>query len=522
MMLLLSLQSCADRHASIEMKLAPAGARFTLYGPQQLFLTGADDDRILGLPAGRYRLVAAGKAHRNGSLEFELANGEQQTVALSLAPLPAPLSPAGGLRRGAANPRYFETPAGESVFLAGSHTWNNLVDMDAAWPPREFDYPAYLDFLQTRGHNLTRIWAWPIVDADSERYPRRRHAAPQPWLRVGPARDRTGLPVFDLTKFDPTYFGRLGERVALAQARDIYAIVMLFEGWGPQFSPGSGSHPFARGNNINGIGPRELTLLHTLELPEVTALQEAYVRKVVGTVNAYDNVLFEISNESGLYSTAWQQHMIDLVREVEAGLPFTHPVGMTKQGRKGRNANLFASTADWISPGNDTGNYKESPEPVDESKLIIADTDHLGGSAVGDRGWVWKSFTRGLNLLFMDRYVAPDSVTDTPYERAGEIREALGRTVALAGQLDLGSLIPRPELASTAYVLAGEAELIVYAENADRFEVDLRGYAGGFAVSWWHPQNDQVLAGNSINAGRWVTLRPPYPHDAVLWLRALQ
>jgi len=55
-------------------------------------------------------------------------------------------------------------------------------------------------------------------------------------------------------------------------------------------------------NNINGVdGDPHSTdsgrAIHTLALPTVTALQEAYVRKVVDTVNDLDNVLYEIGNE---------------------------------------------------------------------------------------------------------------------------------------------------------------------------------------------------------------------------------
>ena len=32
------------------------------------------------------------------------------------------------------NPRYFADPAGHVVLLVGSHTWNNLIDMDVAIP----------------------------------------------------------------------------------------------------------------------------------------------------------------------------------------------------------------------------------------------------------------------------------------------------------------------------------------------------------------------------------------------------
>ena len=35
-----------------------------------------------------------------------------------------------------------------------------------------------------------------------------------------------------------------------------------------------------------------------MQVSAVTALQEAYIRKVIDTVNDLDNVLYEISNES--------------------------------------------------------------------------------------------------------------------------------------------------------------------------------------------------------------------------------
>ena len=55
-------------------------------------------------------------------------------------------------------------------------------------------------------------------------------------------------------------------------------------------------HPFNRDNNINGIDgysneDDEGEEVHRLVVPEVTRLQEAYVRQVVDTVNDLDNVL---------------------------------------------------------------------------------------------------------------------------------------------------------------------------------------------------------------------------------------
>lgn len=45
------------------------------------------------------------------------------------------------------NPRYFEDALGKIVYLTGSHTWSNLVDMGPADPPVPFDFGAYLDTL---------------------------------------------------------------------------------------------------------------------------------------------------------------------------------------------------------------------------------------------------------------------------------------------------------------------------------------------------------------------------------------
>ena len=57
-------------------------------------------------------------------------------------------------------------------------------------------------------------------------------------------------------------------------------------------------------------------------------------------------------------TVAWQQHIITLVKEYELGKPKQHPVGMTALFPNGNDADLFASTADSISPaapGNDLG-----------------------------------------------------------------------------------------------------------------------------------------------------------------------
>ena len=81
---------------------------------------------------------------------------------------------------------------------------------------------------------------------------------------------------------------------------------------------------------MNGIdGDRDATTahgeIHELIDPEVTALQEGYVRKVIDTVNDLDNVLYEIGNESHAESVLWQYHMIDFIKTYQGQKSKQHP-----------------------------------------------------------------------------------------------------------------------------------------------------------------------------------------------------
>ena len=143
---------------------------------------------------------------------------------------------------------------------------------------------------------------------------------------------------------------------------------MLFQGYSLQFNrdPTDG-FPLDGRNNINGVDAGTGHAADTLENSAVTARQDAYVKRVIDAVNDLDNVLYEISNESGVYATAWQYHMIDLIHKYEAGKPKQHPVGMTFQHAGGSNAELFASPADWISPSGGDG-YQSDPPAADGAR----------------------------------------------------------------------------------------------------------------------------------------------------------
>jgi hypothetical protein len=436
---------------------------------------------------------------------------------------------AGPLRVPKENPRYFADSAGNIVYLTGAHTWPNLRDMGHTDPPKPFDWPGYLDFLAERHHNFIRLWAWDLyrhVDESGETI----YASPFPWPRAGAKKALDGKPRFDLGRFEQSYFDRLRDRVESARRRGIYVSIMLFEGWGAQFAGEAwAGHPLNPANNTSGIdADPEATgkglAASTLQVPAVTRLQEAYVRKVIDTVNDLDNVLYEISNEAGPYSTDWQYHMIRFIKQYQAAKPKQHPVGMTFQYQGGSNQALFDSPADWISPNPDAPgdySYQDDPPPALGRKVILSDTDHLWGIG-GSQAWVWKSFCRGTNPLFMDPYLhdtfytRPISGLDPKWD---PVRDSLGHTRRYAERMDLAKAAPSEEISSTRYCLASPGEqYLIYLPDGGSVTVDLSAAEGRMAVEWFDPSQAETHTGDAVAGGDEVTLRAPFAGDAVLYL----
>ncbi len=437
--------------------------------------------------------------------------------------------PHGPLRVSEENPRYFTDGSGRAVYLTGSHTWNNLVDMDTQDPPKPFDFDAYLDFLAEYNHNFIRLWTWELLgwdtQANREDDPKTFRVSPHPWERTGPGQASDGKPKFDLTRLDPIYFQRLHDRVSASGKKGIYVSVMLFEGWGIQFSPDAfRNHPFHPANNINDVGldsagVRKGLEIHELGDPKILALQEAYVKKMIETVSDCDNVLFEISNENHPESTEWQYHMIRFIQKHEEALGKRHPVGMTFQYRGGSNLTLFESPADWISP-NGEGGYRIDPPPSDGRKVILNDTDHLWGIG-GNAAWVWKSFLRGMNPLFMDPY--DGSVLKKSYDSSWvePLRRAMGQTLRYAQKMDLLHMEPADSLASSGYCLANRGrEYLVYLPDGNGVDVNLSDATGRMLVEWFDPRRGQTEAGERVEGGGNRHFSSPFaPGESVLYLK---
>jgi hypothetical protein len=447
----------------------------------------------------------------------------------------------GSLRVHPLNSRYFTDGTTNSdgflkaVYLTGSHTWANLIDRGPSDPPPVFDYAGYLEWLVKHRHNFIRLWTRHVAwyhDYGTEEL----HASPLAWARGGPGIALDGKPKFDLAHFNHDYFARLRSRVIAARERGIYVSVMLFGG-SYECRAGWRGNPFHADNNINGVNgdsgrKGDGLKTHTLELLSVTQLQEAYVRKVVDTVNDLDNVLYEISNEGDPSSTEWQSHLIRFIHAYQRTKPKQHPVGMTAlymDDAAENNRLLQASPADWISlliNARDVRNISASGG----AKVSIVDSDHwfvveLYDNPAFGRDWVWKSFCRGHNPILME-HLPPRSFVQTDHpltpNDSGYIaaRTAMGQTRRFAERINLGSMVPRNSLASTDYCLAdpGSEYLVYQSKPGEHVSVELP--AGQYRFEWFDTNKGIEVSNGDVKAlGGSREFKPPFDGEFILHLK---
>jgi hypothetical protein len=444
----------------------------------------------------------------------------------SVGPPPSDAGPVvGTLRVDLLNRRYFTAGSG-AVFLTGSHTWANFKDRAKVDPPPAFDYTAYLDFLAAHRHNFIRLWTWeqPFSADDDPAHP--LYFTPFPWPRTGPGMASDGKPRFDLDARNDAYFDRLRARVIAARDRGIYVSIMLFDGWDlANGYSATGGFPMAAGNNVNGVAVTPEQFL-SVDRPEVTARQQAYVRAVIDKVNDLDNVLYEIANEANRSQKTldWHKRMIKFVHDTENAMPKQHPVGMTSMYPGGQDAELLDSEADWISPvGRDFVS--------DGTKVVLNDTDHSYGwvelqaaGAVGQRAWAWKTLCRGAQPLFMDPYLEKWAGRNEPSGKDLDtqwkpLRDAMGFVQLYATRIDLERAVPSPSLCSTGFCLADPGhQYLVYQPGSGAFTVT--GTPGDYRFEWFDPETGKAAGTGMVTLGAGPhSFTPPFAGDAVLLLQ---
>jgi chitodextrinase len=452
---------------------------------------------------------------------------------------------AGPLSTSAAHPRYFVDPNGNPVLLAGSHTWNNFQDWGTNGTPRALDFTAYVNFLASHGHNFTLLWhtelptfcGLPTVATSPPNFVVNTH----PWQRTGPGTADDGGLKFDLTKFDQSYFDRLRSRVQQLNGAGIYAGVYLFSGeWLAAYRCSVDGYPFTGSNNINGIADDGGAGSVAMSAPNaITNVQDAFVEKLVDTLNDLPNVLWIVSEEAPSNSGWWNGHQISHLRSYEGAKPAKHPIGWAVMN-DGNDTTIYNSNADWVSPLAHTSPSGTCGSGTPACKVNINDSDHSyfgmwNDSAQANRQYAWANFLAGNQVVFMDPYEiyyprenrnlcgSPvNGICSSPDSRWNNFRDNLGYIVTYSRKLNLTNVSAQPGLSSTGYCLAQTpatgAEYLVYAPSGGTFTVNLSATSRVLNVEWLNPSTGTITSAGTITGGSSKSFTTPFGGDAVLYL----
>jgi Protein of unknown function (DUF4038) len=458
----------------------------------------------------------------------------------------------GTLRLNPQNPRYFTDKSGKAIYLTGSHTWANF--QEAGMPDDSlFEWTKYLQMMRANKHNFMKFWVWEQAklgswSSDSIAF------SPMPYQQIV----QNGKVKYDLKKWNQAYFDRMRQRVIEGGKNGIYMSIMLFQGWSQKKEKLANPwlfHPFNPSNNVNGVGfqvvdnkedDADKGTLHAVKNGDVLKYQEAYVRKVIETVNDLDNVLFEIINEGG--TKEWQYHIINFIKKTEKTMPKQHPVGMSHAVAVKPlmwNQDLFEGPADWVAPSPEpfawdypkskkTTEYQEKLMPADGKKVTILDTDHLWGCG-GDYQWVWRAFLQGYSPIFMDpwqSFVHADTAKihwlstclyDREYLPYKLVRRNMGETKRFSERVNLNKSLPKPELNSSGLCLANPNEsYISWVPKSEYLTINLRNTTDFFEVEWLSPVTFETVKTTAIKGGDFHVLKAPFESDAVLFLSKIK
>ena len=452
------------------------------------------------------------------------------------------------------NPNYFKDANGNVLILNGSQTWNTVQDWGSNGSLQTLDFNAFVKFLKANGHNFTLLWYTELPKfcgfPSTERSSPDLTAGPHPWRRTGPGTATDGGLKFDLTKFDQSYFDRLRERTKALRDAGIYAGVYLFSAeWLNVFRCSGDGFPFTGANNVNGIddgytgGSKKGTGAITMTAPNsITRFQDAYVEKVIDTLNDLPNVLWIVSQEAPKGSAWWNSHQIAHVRGYESKKPQRHPIGYGAP-IGARDSVIYDSDADWVAPAARLSPVTSCGTGKPACKVNVNDSDHSYFGMWNDtpqknRNYAWQNFMTGNQVLFMDPYVVyypregrnlcvspTNIICSGPDNRYENFRKNLGYILNYSRKLNLAKVTPQKSLCSTGYCLAQTpsvgAEYLVYAPSGGPFTINLSAMSGSrkLASEWFNPSTGATIAGKSVPAGSSSqSFTPPFSGDAVLYL----
>ena len=235
-----------------------------------------------------------------------------------------------------ANPHYLIFRGKPTILIGASEHYGSVMN-------RSFNYVRYLDTISSLHLNATRVFSGQYRERPGKfglsfgklKIPDfeivENTLAPvadeyiAPWQRSNQPGEGDGGNKFDLSKWNPAYFARLVDFVHQASDRGIVVEVSLFS---PYYHLFVGNHfweisPLNIRNNINGVGSATADAALSLKDNPPLAIEDALVRKIVRSLQSFDNVYYEICNEpwTVYVPNDWQAHIAGVIADADRQSP---------------------------------------------------------------------------------------------------------------------------------------------------------------------------------------------------------
>jgi hypothetical protein len=428
------------------------------------------------------------------------------------------------------NPHYLLFRGKPTVLVTSGEHYGAVLNLD-------FDYRRYLDELQAKGLNLTRTFSGTYREVAESFKIEENTLAPAagrfiaPWARSDQPGAGDGGNKFDLARWDPAYFARLKDFVAEAGKRGIVVELVLFctiyedSLWRV--------NPMNAANAVGDIENAARLEAYTMKHPRLTAVQEAFARKVVTELAEFDNLYYEICNEPyfGGVTRQWTQRIAETIEGAEAARPAKHLIAENIANGKAK----IASPIPQVSIFN--FHYASPPDTVAMNyglNRVIAD-DETGFKGTGDfwyRREGWEFLLAGgaiySNLDYSFTCRRPDGthpVKTSPGGGGGDLRRQLAILKQFVESFEFIRL--RPEQSAVrvnrgtvrALIEPGKAYAI-YLHGPSPAELTIDLPHGPYLVEWIDTRSGGKIQSATLEhaAGAAKLVSPSFVEDIALRL----
>jgi len=429
------------------------------------------------------------------------------------------------------NPHYLLFRGRSTILITSGEHYGAVLNLD-------FDFAPYLDELQSNSLNLTRTFSGTYFEVPSSFGITDNTLAPKrycsPWA---PAGDK-----FDLSRFNDACFARLKDFLSQAAKRGIVVEYVLFC---PFYEDNLWAvNPMNPRNNVNNTPDCPRTDVYTLKHKALLDIHDAFVRKAVAELNAFDNLYFEICNEPyfGGVTEEWQGHIAQVIADAEKNLPNKHLIAqnIANGGKKIDKPNPLVSIFNF--------HYATPPNTVAENyrlNKVIADdeTGFRGKDDVFYRTEAWDFLIAGGAIYSnLDYSFTPTHPAGTlkdfrsPGGGGADLRKQLKALkdfmygfdfirMAPNNGLIKGGSITAPlsgnpaQVNATVRCLAEQGKAYaIYIRGGSQAELQIDLPAGPFKAEWFNTRTGQIDKTEDFQhaGGEKKLASPPYSDDIAL------